>query len=261
MKKKRKLVKKTSSKSKWYKSNTTWMVVGIALFVISIFALGFANNPSSVSTTGNVITGHSVIGDFFTGWNKGTLDISIAKYLLWFIVLLLIYSVLNMTGLFGGTISFFVALIVSFLSMAYLTPDELFVIVATYSALGLTLSVIIPFIILLFSTAVMLSPFRYHHNRTKEDITYDSASLNPFRMAVISVLWLTFLGFMIYKDIVFYKTGMPFSGILGIVMIVITVISLFMLFFGGKLVRRLMENWGLSARKAETRIERKLSRT
>ena len=51
MKKKRKVVKKTPSKSKWYKSNTTWVIVGAVLFAVAFFALGFVHNQP-VSVTG-----------------------------------------------------------------------------------------------------------------------------------------------------------------------------------------------------------------
>ena len=57
----------------------------------------------------------------------------------------------------SNVVQWLISIPVAFLAVAYITPSELFTLLTSFSALGLTLSTIIPFIILLFFSAMMLS--------------------------------------------------------------------------------------------------------
>ena len=99
------------------------------------------------------------IGGWFADWETGKdFSSNIAKYLFWFLISVLIYSIaknipgvkeLN-TGLQGAF-----AGVIGFLSMAYITPEEVFSMMTGYTALGFVLGGFLPLIILLFFTIEM----------------------------------------------------------------------------------------------------------
>ena len=64
------------------------LVVSIIAFFVFAFALNFVNVSQFSEQGPNIITGHSIVGNFFTNWNGGNLNISIAKYLFWIILTL-----------------------------------------------------------------------------------------------------------------------------------------------------------------------------
>ncbi|MBS3081750.1 hypothetical protein J4416_02305 [Candidatus Pacearchaeota archaeon] len=94
------------------------------------------------------------VKDLFTNWEKGNLDVNIAKYLFWLIVTLFVYSVVGFIPVLNdklhGSVKFILALIVGFLSTAYITPSDVYTTLAGYSALGFVLSALLPLIVLLF---------------------------------------------------------------------------------------------------------------
>ena len=133
------------------------------ILLVAIFAIVVLSNYTN--STGHVVTGEASLGagtsfisDLFTQWEGGNLDVNIAKYLFW----------LMLTGLIWGALSFaqfppqkvfqaLIALPVGFLVTAYITPSEVFTILTSYTALGITLSFLLPFMILLFVSAMLLS--------------------------------------------------------------------------------------------------------
>ena len=170
--KKKKVKKKKISKKK-VSSKKFWAIGIIAFFVLG-FALNFVNVSQNAIITGedikeSIVTDDQVstnpgggtkgfISNFFTSWEEGDMDVNIAKYLFWIILFFLIYSVLNISNFpENGFFQFLIALPVSFLAIAYLTPEEVFAVLTTYSALGLTLSVVLPFAIMLLFSATLLS--------------------------------------------------------------------------------------------------------
>ena len=92
------------------------------------------------------------VKDLFTNWEKGNLDVNIAKYLFWLIVTLFVYSVVGFIPVLNdklhGSVKFILALIVGFLSTAYITPSDVYTTLAGYSALGFVLSALLPLIVL-----------------------------------------------------------------------------------------------------------------
>jgi hypothetical protein len=239
MKKKAK-EKKVSVKKSRFLNSKAWVFVAIGLFVVALIALNFVNVPSEVTTmSGKGISGNAiqniniVIGDgvcspgesprspdcnvgtsppssssskiaktsfireMFAGWSEGRLDLNIAKYLLFFLVFMLIFSVL---GLFlGKIIGAFTSLIVAFLAVAYITPDEVYTILTTYTALGLTLSIAVPFFIMALFSLVLTNPFRFVNGRL---VVNTRGRTRMYQYFFVSLLWLLFVGFIIYKAIV-----------------------------------------------------------
>jgi hypothetical protein len=189
--KSKKVVKKKVSKKKNL-NNKKLLAISIAAFFIFAFALAFVNNtqeinvtgqatdnrvgdplndpeglldePATPKTTSGARPGEGIISDFFGNWETGNLDTNIAKYLFFFMLLMLIFSVLKFAKFPpNGFLQFLIALPVAFLSSAYLVPAEVLTILQSYEALGIVLSFILPFVILLFFSAMLVSNEKIKH--------------------------------------------------------------------------------------------------
>ena len=210
------------------------------ILIIAIIAL---ITILSLTLTGNVITGNadlnaglssgispslgagtSFISDLFTQWSAGQLDVNIAKYLFW----------LMLTGLIWGALSFakfppsgvfqaLIAIPVSFLATAYITPTEVFTILTSYTALGITLTFILPFIILLFVSAMLLS-----NDKIRQ------MSVPKIMMEVF--LWLFYFVVLIYKMIAGLIGGQLQLGLTLpiMIMLVVFLLSLLIVVFNSK---------------------------
>ena len=131
--------------------------------------------------------GSNFLSNFFKGWETGDVDKTIAKYLLWATLLLFITSVLNFIGFpEKGFLQFLLGLVSSFLAVAYLTPKEIYTILISWDTLGLTLGVFLPFLILIFTTSMLLSPEKIKN-------------LNVGRVVATIVLWAVWSCFLIYR--------------------------------------------------------------
>lgn len=105
------------------------------------------------------------IKDWFTKWGEGE-DFSpnVAKYLFWALISMMVYSVVGkipgFSDMFKGKKEWMGAvfsIIVGFLSMAYITPTEVYTMMVSYTAMGFVLGAALPFIILLFFTITLAS--------------------------------------------------------------------------------------------------------
>lgn len=218
------------------------LAISIIAFFVFAFALNFVNVSQSSAQSPNIITGYSILGNLFTNWSGGNLDVSIAKYLFWIILTLFIFSVLNFAKFpTYGVLQFLIAIAVSFLSTAYLTPAEIFTILTTYSALGLTLSVIVPFLIIIFFSAMLLS------NEKLSQMTIAKVMMEV-------MIWLFFVGFLIYKLITGYA-GHELSGGMRIVIFGVLVISGLILMFN-KSFRKWVRDLGIEIMKAKGDMKR-----
>ena len=141
----------------------------------------------------------SFISDLFTKWGEGNLDINIAKFLLFFLLFMLIFSVLRFIGLFNGFLTAMVSLIVSFLATAYIIPAEVMTILTVYTALGLALSIAVPFFIMLAFSIALLTPYKVKDGHM---VVSNASRKKMFQYITVAFLWLLFIGFLIYKIIV-----------------------------------------------------------
>jgi hypothetical protein len=155
------------------------LVFGFFSLFIFVFAINFvaAANP---------------IGDWFTNWEAGEVSSNIAKYLLWALVSMLVYGVSDkFPGLKGKEfIKVPFALIVGFLSMAFITPPEVYSMMTAYSAMGFVLSTVIPFLILAFFTFDLAGK----KGTPQERMTYKFLA---------TAMWIGFSLFMVVRAITF----------------------------------------------------------
>jgi hypothetical protein len=199
--KKKKVSKSKKSSKKISSKNKKLLAISIAAFLILAIALAFVNVPQNSSVTGKGVdsiggeassggetSSDSRIKDMFSG--GGDLDINIAKYLIFFMLLILITSVLGFAKFpENGFLRFLLALPIAFLSSAYLIPAEILTILQSYEALGIVLSFILPFVILLFFSAMLAS---------NEKI----ASMSMPKVMLEVFLWLFFAIVLGYKIII-----------------------------------------------------------
>jgi len=235
-KKERERAKKKNSYDKKY------LAIGIIVVFVFAFLLNFVNVSQPSEQIPNTITGHSIIGDLFANWSGGNLDVNIAKYLFWIILTLFIFSALHFAKFPDNSfIQFLLGITIAFLSTAYITPEEVFTILTTYTALGLTLSVIVPFLILIFFSAMLLSNEKISH-----------MTIAKIMMEVM--LWPFFIGFLIYKLITGYS-GHELSTGMQIVMFAVLGISGLILLFN-KNFRKWVRSLGIEIMKAKSEMKR-----
>ena len=131
------------------------------------------------------------ITDMFTGWTTGDLSKNVAKYLFTLLIFVIIFSVAGYIPFLGAKgIRVVFSILVAFLSVAYLAPDEIYVLLASYSALGLTLGTIVPFVILF---AFM----------------YGSVTKGGSAVFYQYFTWIAYATWMVYKAVMFWISKGP----------------------------------------------------
>lgn len=114
------------------------------------------NSGSVVGSSSGAAAIFDPIKELFSNWENGKTSENVAKYLLWVIVGLFVYSILDYIpftkGKGRGWIRAVLAIVIGFLSIAFLSRYDVYTILASYSALGFVLSAIVPFMILLFGS-------------------------------------------------------------------------------------------------------------
>jgi len=222
--------------------------VAIATFIVLAFLLGFVNITGKTGVTGSIVTGEatSFVSDMFSGWSEGSLDINISKYLLFFMLTLLIFSIFATVKFPKYTAAqFFIALPIAFLATAYLTPKEIFSVLTAYSALGLTLTILVPFMVMLLFSGALLS-------------TEHIRSLTLGKVMLEIVLWVFFFVFLVYKLIFGMVKGEVSFGInfTTIVLVLVLLISGIILFFNDSFRQKVWKiTREISGAKAEAERE------
>lgn len=254
--KKKSVSKKVFPKRKSFFDEDNWqgVAVMIGVFLIAIIALSYVDT----GVTGFTITGqqsHSLadletgasgaakdaggfIAGMFAEWERGNIDINIAKYLLFWILFILIFGILTLGKFSKATWRVLLALPVSFLAVAYLTPAEVFLILTSYTSLGITLSVVLPFLIMIFGTSML-------------------AQGKPTVMKIVLMVfsWALFTVIMAYKLIAFWAEGTRLASIAGLIMLGIFALSLFITIFN-KNLRGWFVNIGKEVIESSAELER-----
>lgn len=89
----------------------------------------------------------------FTDWEAGNFGPNIAKYLFFILISLFVWSLIDFSDLIPSRIVTWTAsAIIGFLSVAYIAPQQIWVLLTSYNALGLTLIFFVPLIILALFT-------------------------------------------------------------------------------------------------------------
>lgn len=100
------------------------------------------------------------VKDMFAKWEEGELSVNIAKYLFFAMLIILVYAIIGSIPIlkdmggpdFGWFLKLILSVIIGFLATAYLTPSEVYAMLASYSAMGFVLAAGLPFVILIFFT-------------------------------------------------------------------------------------------------------------
>jgi hypothetical protein len=246
--KKREVSKKKinhSKKQKKFCNDKLPVILLIASLLVFTFLLGGVNKTTGNAITGNVET--DFISSLFAQWSAGQLDVNIAKYLFFFMLAGLIWGALSFAKFPPNT--FFQAIIalpVAFLATAYITPAEVFTILQSYTAMGITLTFILPFIIMLFVSAMLLS------NERLNQMSVPKILLEFF-------LWIFFTVILGYKLVEGMVTGkVPIDQGLNftiIAMLVVFVITILITTFNSRF-RKFIWGLGLQIRSLRSETER-----
>ena len=130
----------------------------------------------------------------------------------------------------ASTYRWLMAVPISFLAVAFITPDDFLGVLNTYSALGLTLSIFLPFAVVLLYTAGVFK---------KEQITLPN-------LLLANLMWVLFSLFLVYRTIVLFATEGAGIGAVMAITVGAAIISLIITFnfkwFSKKIVG--MSNFG-----------------
>jgi len=173
----------------------------------------------------NLRSGTIPITDFFADWQSGDINTGLAKVLFLILLSLVIYSVVETIPFLGKdrnvAVKVIVTAIVAFFATAYLTPQEIYAIILSYTSLGFVLAALIPFVILVFFSITLA---KEHGGGAK---------------VFLKVVWVAFIFFLIYKLILFWMQG-NISTTLFIGYLLMIILSILYIFF---LQDTLIKNW------------------
>jgi len=160
------------------------------------------------------------VKSMFTEWQGGKLTENVAKYLFLFLVVVLIYSIINVIPFLKDrhpSIKILFSIVVGFLSTAYMSASDIHLLLTSYSALGFVLSAAIPFMILVFFSI---------------EVSKDhSAGGKLFSI----LIWIAFIVFIFYKVISGYlSTPGLVNGGEALAYLIVIFVSVMWLWFGQK---------------------------
>lgn len=194
-----------------------------ALSILSLFLLSFLSATIMAADPVAPIDKEGVkkvtdkifdpVKDMFSDWGEGNISKNVAKYLFFILLAILIYSILGNIGFLDGVyVRPSIAILISFLATAFITPEEIYLILTSYGAMGLILGAIIPFIILIYFSIQM-------------------GQIEGIAGVIIQkIIWIGFLIFLIYKLILGWAGSLfgalEFSIYLGVIILTL----IFMLF-------------------------------
>lgn len=197
--------------------------LGIGLFLtISLLFGAFSFSTSS----DGIITGNALFpdfsdedfsfggeGGFFDIWDseKNPTDTSLIKWLMFFMVIMLIYWAVDGIVEGKGFLKFLFAGVVSYLSVNFIVIEEIYSIMTTYSALGVTFTVIIPFIIVLLFTTRLVSDKR----------------LNLPKVFTQRVVWAAYTIFLVYYLWTSEQSSTAMNWLIIFIFITAAIISIF----------------------------------
>lgn len=211
--------KKEEDKTQTFLKNNKWAITAVLLFVVALLLMGsFDIVGEQAQITGNQVFGgeDSIFGEGENQVEVGggeypftETGMDITKIIFFIIVILFIFSILNMTGIphiIG--LQWVFAILIGYLAVGYIAPAEVFAVLSTYSALGLALISAIPFIIMMLASSAILSPlkrvrdFDPQTGENKGVQMTDFGKLTIGKIFLVKILWAFFTLFLFYKIIV-----------------------------------------------------------
>ena len=170
----------------------------LMLGVLGMFMLAFAMSfvvAEAAPVTGNAFL--DPIADMFAKWGDGQTSVNVAKYLFLALLSIIIYSIVGVLPFLSDQsnwIKWPFSIIVGFLATAFVTPAEVYMMLLSYSAMGVVISGVIPLVILVFFTIEV---------EKKDDRA--GAMITP-------VVWIAFIAFLIYKVIAGWASDTNYLG-------------------------------------------------
>lgn len=266
--------KKNTSKKSSFLRNNVWSIVAIALFVASLLALGITG-IGDASVTGNQIFG----GDEGSSQDQNTVSVGgqefpfnptgmdITKLIFYVIVILAIFTILNMTGIPEyKSLQWVFSILVGFLAVGYIAPAEIFAVLSTYSALGLTIMSIIPFVVMVLFSAAILSPYKRIEDLGAEGQETKKWVAAPGRVTVgkvvlVQMAWAFYTLFLAYKVIysiylMVVEGGRQFEGVtVGVIILAVTLFFGIAITFKNTKFRKWVTGIGKSLKSMQEEIE------
>ena len=172
----------------------------IAFLMLSILALSITT-AVDITPSGKGIGVPKSLENLLTNWEKGEgVGETGAKWLFLILIAALIYAVFTSISFPDNVIiRLIISIIVSFLATFLLTPGEIYGLLASYTGLGITISLFLPIIILVFLTIVV------------------SAKGAPIGVFFTKILWLIYGVYMLLKGALIFMAkeglGVIKSGI------------------------------------------------
>jgi len=202
------------------KGSNQLVAIAIVAFFVFAFLLGFVSVDSGTIITGEIVEGAGSFeaGAFFQKWVDGSLDPTVMKYMFFIILTLLIWSILSSASWpENRAVRWLIAIPISFVAIAFLTPAELYAALTTYGALALTLITVLPLAIMFLFSSQLLQ-----------------GRLSVGKVMMQLILWYFYLAFLIYLLIsAIFRKGMSFSGPV-LIIILGGMIASFVIFFNRK---------------------------
>jgi hypothetical protein len=199
-----------------------------SIFIIFVLFALFSTLFSSSLVSAEPLPFLEKAADVFGKWQGGEqIGENITKYLVWLIVGLVLFAVFNHIPLIKGDnfkwLRAILAVVVSFLSIAYLAPQDLYVILAGYNAMGVVLAGILPFIIIAyFSTSV-------------------ASDGSPGSRLLTKAVWVLFIIYLGYRLIYSWQSGVVSGAVTWTYIGLIIFGILYILFFEKILVSMLFK--------------------
>jgi len=216
------------------------LLIGLVL-LFSLF-VGFADFNGNSSVTGNIITGQVTAqggacdgffncikgafsytpSDSYVRQGSETISPLFAKYILFFMITMIIFWIIgSLVSAEDAKKRFWTnfgkllfSLAVATLSIGFITFDQIYSIMTTYSALGLTLSVLVPFVLIMTLASKLAG----------------AKILTTSKLMIQRSLWGLYSVFLIYFLINLFTNEVdPFKGntFLNIILLILALISLF----------------------------------
>ncbi len=185
-----------------------------AIFTISLFSTFVLAQDADKNDRWSFPKSIGSIKNWFANWQEGQLDVNIAKFLFFVMIALIIYMIISQM-FHRPYISWPVSIIIAFLSTAYITPNEVFSLLTAYTALGITISVFLPLVVLLAFTFV-------------------GQEISPEKIVIGYFIWIFFLAVLTYRLIAGIVTGEA-SAILNILIGVAMIVSLIVIMASSKI--------------------------
>ncbi|NCO11395.1 hypothetical protein CO038_01765 [Candidatus Pacearchaeota archaeon CG_4_9_14_0_2_um_filter_39_13] len=189
-----------------------------------VLLLSFATTLfSGIASAQNELKDNAVIGpivDLFTFQTELGVDIGVTKWLFIILLSLLIWSVLEGSGIIKqNAVRWVISIIVAFLGVSYFTVDEVIATLQTYQALGLTLLFLFPLLILMTFTWRIVAHFQ-----------------SPGAVVFQWFMWIVYGIFLVYRFLVDYPllsvTTRWIFGIVGILTLI--------MIFGNRWIRGML---------------------